>query len=370
MKKEFNQKSFREFKESVVSMRQRIVNIIVSSNMVMCQTLTENAANNFLKECVDNNIPVELNVGSHESIENFMDYIAHLYHAKGLALEDADEPTINDMIKYYHICQCDAVIYQNDEATDEKLFNDFGIMPLDMLDNEKLKEYRVLFEAFEKYVAYYNENDETELLYDILEKISNPYKIIPAKHTDIYNDFENIMDEIMEHSEYNGLEDEEDENIYLKIEDDYDGNSSYFLTENGEEFLSNTIIKTIEKRTEYKEEDIDSVEAYITDEGFNAYIYLKSNDNILRIKFYEYIKDDYLNKIIEEIELKHEYDTGYRHYLINPIKQIVICGIVKNEQYYSLKIMSLGYDDLPNLKIKHKHELKEILENCFEHSTW
>lgn len=369
MKKEFNQKMFSEFKESVVSMRQRIINIIVSSNMVMCQTLTESAANNFLKECAENNISIELNVNSHESIEDFMDYIAYLYHAKGLALEDTDEPTINDMVKYYHICQCDAVIYQNDEATDEELFNDFGVMPLDMLNDEKLKEYKVLFEAFEKYVAYYNENDETELLYDILEKISNPYKIIPEKHTDIYNDFKNIMDEIMEHSEYNGLEDAKDNIVYLKIEDDWDG-CSCLLTENGEEFLSNAIIKTIKKHTKYKETDIDSVEVYITDEGFNADIYLKSNNNILRIKFYEYIEDDYLNKIIEEIELKHEYDTGYRHYLINPIKQIVICGIVKNEQYYSLKIMSLGYDDLPNLKIKHKHELKEILENCFEHSTW
>lgn len=369
MKKEFNQKAFSEFKESVVSTRQRIIDIITSSNMVMCQTLTENAANNFLKECVNNNIPVELNINSHESIEDFMDYIAHLYHAKGLALEDTDEPTINDMVRYYHICQCDAIIYQNDEATDEELFNDFGVMPLDMLNDEKLKEYKILFEAFEKYVAYYNENDETELLYDILEKTSNPYKIIPVKHTDIYNDFKNILDEIMEHSDYNGLGGEKDEDVYLKIEDDW-GKTSYFLTENGEEFLDNAIIKTIKERTKHKAEDIDSVEAYITHEGFNADIYLKSNDNILRIKFYDYIEDDYLNKIIEKIELKHEYDTGYRNYLINPIKQIIICGVVKDEQYYSLKIMSLSYNDLPNLKIKHKHELKKILENCFEHSTW
>jgi hypothetical protein len=170
MKKEFNQKMFSEFKESVVSTRQRIINVMASSNMVMCQTLTENAANNFLKECIDNNISVELNVGSHESIENFMDYIAHLYHAKGLALEDTDEPTINDMIKYHHICQCDAIIYQNDEATEEELFNDFGVVPLDMLDDEKLKEYRILFEAFEKYVAYYDGKDKSGLLYDLFKQ--------------------------------------------------------------------------------------------------------------------------------------------------------------------------------------------------------
>jgi hypothetical protein len=80
------------------------------------------------------------------------------------------------------------------------------------------------------------------------------------------------------------------------------------------------------------------------------------------------MEDDYLNEIIEEVELKHEYDIDYNR-LINPIKQIVICGIVKDEQYCSLEITSLSYDDLPNLKIKNKYELREILENCFEYST-